>query len=57
MHLIPILHLSNYEILRGTSERYCYFEGEFDRANLQTSRIHRNVRKKYHNIGFILKGF
>jgi len=30
MHLIPIPHLSNYEILRGTSERYCYFEGKFD---------------------------
>ncbi len=57
MHLIPIPHLSNYEILRGTSKRYCYFEGKFDRSNGQTSRIYRNVRKKYHNFGFVLKGF
>ena len=33
MHLIPIPHLSNYEILRGASERYCCFEGKFDRTN------------------------
>ena len=33
MHLIPINHLPNYEILRGTDQRYCCLKGEFDRTN------------------------
>ena len=57
MHLIPITDLLNYEIFRGASKRNSCFERKYATANRQTSRRHRNVRKKYHIIRWIPKGF
>ena len=57
MHLIPITDLLNYEIFREASKRNSCFERKYATANRQASRRYRNVRKKYHIIRWIPKGF